>query len=113
MWGQARRSKPTGWTSHRPAAWPRRQTCSTTPAVSATGSVLAIACTAVKPPRAAAALREQIGAPPHPVEQEGIDRCLRALRKVLPEEELAAALAAGRAMDWEQAIAFALGAADG
>ena len=33
------------------AVWPRFQTCSTTPAVSATGSVLAIAWTAVKPPQ--------------------------------------------------------------
>ena len=41
-------------TSTRPASRPSRQTCSTTPAVSATGSVLAIACTAVKPPSAAA-----------------------------------------------------------
>ena len=45
---------PTGRTSTRPATWPRRQTCSTTPAVSATGLVLAMACTQVKPPRAAA-----------------------------------------------------------
>ena len=45
---------PTGKTSQWPASRPSRQTCSTTPAVSATGSVLAIACTAVKPPRAAA-----------------------------------------------------------
>ena len=47
---------PTGWTSQRPAWRPSRQICSTTPAVSATGSVLAIACTAVKPPSAAAAV---------------------------------------------------------
>ena len=40
-------------------------------------------------------------------------RCLAALRKSLPEEELDAALAAGRAMDWEQAIAYALEEADG
>ncbi len=45
---------PTGWTSIQPASRPSRQTCSTTPAVSATGSVLAIACTAVNPPTAAA-----------------------------------------------------------
>ena len=45
---------PTGKTSQCPASRPSRQTCSTTPAVSATGSVLAIACTAVKPPSAAA-----------------------------------------------------------
>ena len=38
---------PTGWTSQWPASRPRRQTCSTTPAVSATGSVLAMAWTAV------------------------------------------------------------------
>ena len=38
---------PTGRTSTYPACSPSRQTCSTTPAVSATGSVLAIACTAV------------------------------------------------------------------
>ena len=41
---------PTGKTSQCPASRPSRQTCSTTPAVSATGSVLAIAWTAVKPP---------------------------------------------------------------
>ena len=45
---------PTGCTSTEPASRPSRQTCSTTPAVSATGSVLAIAWTAVKPPSAAA-----------------------------------------------------------
>src|SRR5215471_14515304 len=47
---------PTGCTSQRPASRPSRQTCSTTPAVSATGSVLAIACTQVYPPWAAAML---------------------------------------------------------
>ena len=47
---------PTGRTSQCPAWRPSRQTCSTTPAVSATGSVLAIACTAVYPPSAAAAV---------------------------------------------------------
>ena len=45
---------PTGRTSTQPAARPRLWTCSTTPAVSATGVLLAIACTAVKPPSAAA-----------------------------------------------------------
>ena len=45
---------PIGKTSQWPASRPSRHTCSTTPAVSATGSVLAIACTAVKPPTAAA-----------------------------------------------------------
>ena len=38
---------PTGCTSTSPASRPSRHTCSTTPAVSATGSVLAIAHTAV------------------------------------------------------------------
>ena len=38
---------PIGCTSTRPASRPSRQTCSTTPAVSATGEVLAIAQTAV------------------------------------------------------------------
>ena len=45
---------PTGRTSTQPDARPRLWTCSTTPAVSATGLLLAMACTAVKPPRAAA-----------------------------------------------------------
>ncbi len=44
---------PTGWTSQNPPSRPSRQTCSTTPAVSATGEVFAIACTQVNPPRAA------------------------------------------------------------
>ena len=38
---------PTGWTSTRPTSWPRRQTKSVMTALSATGSVLAIANTAV------------------------------------------------------------------
>ncbi len=38
---------PTGWTSTSPTSRPRRCTCSTTPAVSATGSVFAMANTAV------------------------------------------------------------------
>ena len=38
---------PTGYTSINPTSRPRRYTCSTTTAVSATGSVLAIANTAV------------------------------------------------------------------
>ena len=45
---------PTAKTSHQPASLPKRTTCSTTPAVSATGSVFAMAKTAVYPPRAAA-----------------------------------------------------------
>ena len=38
---------PTGWTSTQPASRPSRSTCSTTPALSWTGVVLAIAKTAV------------------------------------------------------------------
>jgi non-specific serine/threonine protein kinase len=58
---------------------------------------------------AAAALREQIGAPPHPLEQaEHVKRCLAAVRDALPEVERDAALAAGRSMDWEQAVVYAL-----
>ena len=41
---------PIGNTSSRPAACPSRYTCSTTPAVSATGEVFAMALSAVKPP---------------------------------------------------------------
>ena len=45
---------PIGLTSHKPASLPNRKTCSTTPAVSATGFVLAIAEIAVNPPAVAA-----------------------------------------------------------
>ena len=45
---------PMGWTVAYPAERPRLASCSTTPAVSATGKVLAIANTAVNPPAAAA-----------------------------------------------------------
>ena len=47
---------PIGNTSSKPAACPKRYTCSTTPAVSATGEVLAIADSAVNPPLAPARL---------------------------------------------------------
>ena len=47
---------PTGCTSHKPMSRPSRHTCSTTAAESATGVELAIANTAVNPPRAAAAV---------------------------------------------------------
>ena len=49
-----RSRRRSGRTVHRRRLSPRRATCSTTPAVSATGEVLAMAWTAVKPPRAAA-----------------------------------------------------------
>jgi predicted ATPase/class 3 adenylate cyclase/Tfp pilus assembly protein PilF len=58
---------------------------------------------------AGAALCEQIGAPPHPLEQESINGYLAILGEALPDEDLATALAAGRAMGWEQAVAYALG----
>lgn len=45
---------PIGRTVTYPASSPSACTCSTTPAVSATGDELAIAFTAVKPPAAAA-----------------------------------------------------------
>ena len=45
---------PIGKTSTNPALCPSANTCSTTPAVSATGDVFAIAETATKPPLAAA-----------------------------------------------------------
>ena len=44
---------PIGNTSHNPALFPSLNTCSTTPAVSATGFVFGIAETAVNPPRTA------------------------------------------------------------
>ena len=61
---------------------------------------------------AAAALREQIGTPPDTSMQDSIADYLAGLREALPEEDLATGLAAGREMDWEQAIAYALGEAD-
>ena len=45
---------PMGCTVAKPAASPSASSCSTTPAVSATGAVFAIANTAVNPPAAAA-----------------------------------------------------------
>src|SRR5262249_42854356 len=50
----------------------------------------------------ATSLREQIGAPPDSVDRVMIDRYLKTLRETLAEDQLAAAMAAGRAMDWEQ-----------
>ena len=47
---------PIGKTSHNPVSSPRLNTCSTTPAVSATGKVFAIGEIAVYPPRTAAKL---------------------------------------------------------
>ena len=50
---------PIGKTSSKPASCPKRYTCSTTPAVSATGDVFAIAESAVKPPFAPALLPDK------------------------------------------------------
>jgi predicted ATPase/DNA-binding SARP family transcriptional activator len=57
---------------------------------------------------AAAALREAIGAPVPPSEQEAHNRQLRLAREMLGEEAFAAAWAEGRAMSLEDAVAFAL-----
>lgn len=57
---------------------------------------------------AAATLREHIGAPVALNEKEEYEHRLADLREALGEEQFAAAWAAGRAMTWEQAVAFAL-----
>ena len=57
---------------------------------------------------AAAALRERIGAPPHPTDKEEADRITAALRQALDKETFDAASATGRALEWEQAIDYAL-----
>jgi len=57
---------------------------------------------------AAAALRETIGAPLPPTEQEEFERHLEMARQTLDEEAAAKALANGRAMTLEQAIEYAL-----
>jgi len=57
---------------------------------------------------AAAALRESIGAALPPEDRKEADLTLNALRAALGEAAFAAAFDAGRALDWEQAIAYAL-----
>src|SRR5262249_9795253 len=53
---------------------------------------------------AAAALRESIGAPLPPDGRKEVDPILAELRAALGESAFAAAFAAGRALQWEQAI---------
>jgi hypothetical protein len=58
---------------------------------------------------AAAALRETVGAPPHPRGQAGMERTTASAQAALGEEAWAAAFAAGRALTLEEAVAEALG----
>jgi len=62
---------------------------------------------------AASALRESIGSPRSPAEQEEIDQQVAAVREALGEAAFAAAWDAGRAMTWEQAVEYALAGPDG
>jgi hypothetical protein len=57
---------------------------------------------------AAAGLRERIGAALSPENRKAVEPKLNALRAALGEAVFAAAFEAGRALDWEQAIACAL-----
>jgi tetratricopeptide (TPR) repeat protein len=57
---------------------------------------------------AAAAIRDAIGHPPYPDEQQEYDRLLAAVREQLGEDAFAAAWVAGRALTLEQAVAEAL-----
>ncbi|HLJ78016.1 MAG TPA: tetratricopeptide repeat protein [Acidobacteriaceae bacterium] len=57
---------------------------------------------------AAERLREEIGAPIHPVNRQEYDREAAAARKALGDEAFTAAWAAGRGMTWEEAVAYAL-----
>jgi hypothetical protein len=57
---------------------------------------------------AAEALRRVIGAPRAPVYQPQYNARLTTLRNALDEEAFTAAWEAGRAMTWEEAVAYAL-----
>jgi len=57
---------------------------------------------------AVVALREEIGAPISPEEQERFDMALAAARQTLGEEIFSAASAKGRAMPLDEAVAYAL-----
>ena len=57
---------------------------------------------------AAGALRDALGIPLRPADQEDIARWLGSVRAALGEEGFAAAEAEGRAMTWEQAVEYAL-----
>ena len=56
----------------------------------------------------AAALRESIGAPLPPSEQNRVDRMIAPAREALPEASATAAWETGRSMGLEQAIELAL-----
>jgi predicted ATPase/DNA-binding SARP family transcriptional activator len=58
---------------------------------------------------AAEVLREEVGSPLPPNERATYDRDVAKVRDVLGEEAFAIALSHGRAMSWEQAVAFAPG----
>jgi hypothetical protein len=60
----------------------------------------------------AARLRESIGAPLSPTEQESLQRKLRLARHLLGDDAGAAAWAEGQGMSEEQAMAYALGPAE-
>jgi predicted ATPase/DNA-binding SARP family transcriptional activator len=60
---------------------------------------------------AATALREEIGAARAPIDNERIDREIAEAMSALGEEAFTTAFAEGRAMRWEQAVAFARGEA--
>ena len=62
---------------------------------------------------AASALRESIGSPRSPAEQEQIDQPATAARQELGEDAFAAAWDAGRAMTMEQVVEYALSATGG
>jgi len=61
---------------------------------------------------AATALREGIGSPRSPIEQEQFDGEVTAIRSALGEAAFAAAFAEGRALTMEEAIAYALNRPD-
>ncbi len=90
---------PTGNTSQCPASRPSRQTCSTTPAVSATGSVLAIACTAVKPPSAAAWVPlSTVSASSRPGSRRWVCRSTRPGSATSPAASMTSAAGASRSL---------------
>jgi hypothetical protein len=57
---------------------------------------------------AAIALRDRVGTPIPPIRRSEHEREVEAVRTLLGEEAFAAALAEGRAMTFEQGIAYAL-----
>jgi tetratricopeptide (TPR) repeat protein len=61
---------------------------------------------------AAEALREELGTPVPPPDRAEYERAVAAARAALGDEAFAAAWAEGRAMSWQQAIAYALGEED-